>query len=291
MIVPEMALSGELVQHIKQKKIMGDGGSGSSFSLNRSVLGEIYLSEVLEQPGHMALPYVKHTENSASMNCEVILADSPRTEMLAVKISKKKKRKKKKKKDKSTKSLNDKTVDGTGLRKCGLDSAMPSCQLSGETANDNATNYVKGLKNDLPSAGVNPQCAPCMSGVCKDPSVPIGKNLPECSNVRIPDLTGNYFPASMRNHSNSGSNICCALIASLVRSKIALLATVELPKPVAGLRLPAIIVASPQLMILNLMTWLLKVMQYTKLRRMPREHKPMGKKDRIFIMWTRMFAC
>ncbi|XP_062151791.1 uncharacterized protein LOC133860136 isoform X2 [Alnus glutinosa] len=207
MIVPEMALSGELVQHIKQKKIMGDGGSGSSFSLNRSVLGEIYLSEVLEQPGHMALPHVKHTENSA--NCEVILADSPRTEMLAVKISKKKKRKKKKK-DKSTKSLNDKTVDGTGLRKCGLDSAMPSCQLSGETANNNATNYVKGLKNDLPSAGVNPQCAPCMSGVCKDPSVPIGKNLPECSNVRIPDLTGNYLPASMRNHSNSGSNICCA---------------------------------------------------------------------------------
>ncbi|XP_059449017.1 uncharacterized protein LOC132180275 [Corylus avellana] len=203
---------------------MGDSGSGSSFSLNRSVLGEINLSEVLEQPRHMALSYVKHTEkwrsdgalqlacggdpssslkeNSASMNSEVdIFADSPRTEMLVGNISKKKK----KKKGKSTKSLNDKTVDGTGLRKCGLDSAMASCQPSGETP----TNYVKGLKNDLPSAGVNPQCAPCMSVVCKDPSAPNGKNLPEYPNVRIPDLTGNYLPAATWNQSNSGSNICC----------------------------------------------------------------------------------
>lgn len=227
MTVPEMALSGELVQHIEQKKIMGDSGSGS-FSINRSVLVEINLSEVLKQPGHMALPYVKHTEksksdgalhfacgsdpssslneNSASRNSEVdIVAVSPRTEMLVGKFSKKKK-----KKGKTTKSLNDKTFDGTGLRKCGLDSAMPSCQLSGETTNNPATNYMKGLKNDLPSAGVNPQCAPCVSGVCKDLSAPNGKNLPECSNVRIPDLTGNYLPAAKWNHSNSASNICCA---------------------------------------------------------------------------------
>jgi hypothetical protein len=117
MIALEMALSGELVQRIEQKNLMGDSGSGSSFSLNRSVLGEINLSEVLEQSRHTALSYVKHTEklrfdgalllacggdpssslneNSASMNSEVdIVADSPRTQMLVAKISKKKKKKK-----------------------------------------------------------------------------------------------------------------------------------------------------------------------------------------------------
>ena len=166
---------------------MESNGYGSSSFLNNSVLGEIKMSNVLEQPGDIALPYVKSTEKSKSdgtlhmaggddssrslnQNSAIVdrVANSPRIEMLGENISKKKKKKKKKKKGKSTKSMTDRTVDGIGVRKCDLDSAVASCQLSREWTNNPSSNYDKGLKNHSPSAGVNPKCATCKYGFSKD---------------------------------------------------------------------------------------------------------------------------
>lgn len=225
-----MPLPGALIQHIDQKPILGKNVCGPTYSLNCSVLCDVYKSETLGEPNHTTKPDIKGKEKlSCTGSLDLAYDDlndpsrsfspypsapgitvgpitgSPKKEGPVKRIS----RKKNKKKGKPAKKSMDLVVSETRPSRYGqADDAIASYQTSKEDVD--GPGFGKCLKSHLPSAVETSLCASENTvGPSKGSSVYYTKKNSDCFCNGVSDSSTDHLPFDSWNCNDLGTSACC----------------------------------------------------------------------------------